>query len=140
MLQAGGTALGEISTRSSERSRAILRASKGGMTPSCSPFSSITRTSRARIRSLVRIKDFAERLSIGGISRLHSESSSLAMHCLGFRCNHRERLHRSLKYNTTNEIASKFHAVVLASLPISCMFARKLLERNQHETPHPPGR
>ena len=31
--------------------------------PSCSPFSSMTRISRARIRSLMRIKDFAERLS-----------------------------------------------------------------------------
>src|SRR6185369_4450270 len=31
--------------------------------PSCSPFSSITRISRARMRSLMRIKDFAERLS-----------------------------------------------------------------------------
>ena len=40
--------------------------------PSCSPFSSMTRISRARIRSLVRMKDFAERLSIGGIGRLHS--------------------------------------------------------------------
>src|ERR1700710_1777837 len=45
------------------------------MTPSCSPFSSMTRISRARMRSLVRIKDLAERLSIGGISRLHSELS-----------------------------------------------------------------
>ena len=31
--------------------------------PSCSPFSSITRISRARIRSLMRIKDLAARLS-----------------------------------------------------------------------------
>ena len=31
--------------------------------PSCSPFSSMTRISRARIRSLMRIKDLAERLS-----------------------------------------------------------------------------
>src|SRR5258708_22547793 len=45
------------------------------MTPSCSPFSSITRISRARIRSLVRMKDLAERLSIGGIGRLHSGPS-----------------------------------------------------------------
>src|ERR1039457_1905684 len=71
MRQTGGTALGEISTRSSERSRAIFSASKGGMMPSCSPFSSITRISRARIRSLVRMKDLAERLSIGGIGCLH---------------------------------------------------------------------
>ena len=72
MRQTGGTALGEISTRSSMRSRAIFRASKGGMMPGCSPFSSMTRISRARIRSLVRMKDFAERLSIGGIKYLHS--------------------------------------------------------------------
>src|ERR1017187_2583506 len=71
MRQTGGTALGEISTRSSERSRAIFSASKGGMMPSCSPFSSITRISRARIRSLVRMKDLAERLSIGGIGCLY---------------------------------------------------------------------
>src|SRR5487761_1127790 len=64
MRQTGGTALGEISTRSRPRSRAILRASKGGRTPSCSPFSSITRISRARIRSLMRINCFAERLSM----------------------------------------------------------------------------
>jgi len=63
MRQTGGTALGETSTRSRPRSRAILSASKGGRMPSCSPFSSITRISRARIRSLMRIKDFAERLS-----------------------------------------------------------------------------
>jgi hypothetical protein len=31
--------------------------------PICSPFSSMTRISRARILSLMRIKDFAERLS-----------------------------------------------------------------------------
>ena len=31
--------------------------------PSCSPFSSMTRISRARIFSLMRIKDLAERLS-----------------------------------------------------------------------------
>src|SRR5580704_4788429 len=63
MRQTGGTALGEISTRSRPRSRAILRASKGARMPSCSPFSSITRISRARIRSLMRIKDLAARLS-----------------------------------------------------------------------------
>jgi hypothetical protein len=44
-------------------------------TPSCSPSSSMTRTSRARIRSLVRIKDLAERLSNGGIFSLHGSQS-----------------------------------------------------------------
>src|SRR5579859_4401180 len=60
MRHTGGTALAEISTKSRPRSRAILRASNGCMTPSWAPSSPITRISRARIRSLVRIK----RLSI----------------------------------------------------------------------------
>ena len=61
----GGTAFGETSTRSSPRSRAIFKASKGVRMPSCSPASSITRTSRARILSLMRINCLAERLSMG---------------------------------------------------------------------------
>ena len=52
--------MGEISTRSRFFSRAILSASNGGMIPIWLPSSSITRISRARMRSLVRIK----RLSI----------------------------------------------------------------------------
>ena len=52
--------MGEISTRSKFFSRAILSASYGGKIPICLPSSSITRISRARIRSLMRIK----RLSI----------------------------------------------------------------------------
>src|ERR1700677_2211093 len=64
MRQTGGWAVGETSTRSRPRSRAIFNASKGGRMPSCSPFSSMTRISRARILSLVRIKDLAERLSM----------------------------------------------------------------------------
>src|SRR5579863_4072755 len=63
MRQTGGTAVGETSTRSRPRSRAIFNASKGGRIPSCSPFSSITRISRARIRSLMRINDLAARLA-----------------------------------------------------------------------------
>src|ERR1700735_481804 len=63
MRQTGGMALGETSTRSRPRSRAIFNASNGGRMPICSPFSSITRISRARILSLMRMKDFAERLS-----------------------------------------------------------------------------
>ena len=47
--------MGEISTRSRFFSLAILSASKGGMIPICLPSSSITRISRARMRSLVRI-------------------------------------------------------------------------------------
>src|SRR5271156_1047390 len=65
MRQTGGTAVGETSTRSRPRSRAIFRASNGGRMPSCSPASSITRTSRARILSLMRINCLAERLSMG---------------------------------------------------------------------------
>ena len=65
---------------------------------------------------------------------------SLAMRCLGFRCNSQERLHRNVKYNTTNEIACEFQSPALASLAGSCMFARKLLERNSNETPHSAGR
>src|ERR1039457_1380795 len=60
MRQTGGCAVGETSTKSSPFSLAILSASSGVMMPSCSLWSSITRTSRTRIRSLVRIK----RLSI----------------------------------------------------------------------------
>src|SRR5215469_8113550 len=90
-----------MSTRSSERSRAILSASKGAITPSCSPFSSITRTSRARIRSLVRIKDLAERLSIGGIGRLHS--GSLARYALGLGLGKASYRARTLKYNISSD-------------------------------------
>src|SRR5205085_12328664 len=63
MRQTGGCAVGEISTRSRFFSRAFLSASNGAMVPSCSPASSITRTSRARMRSFMRIK----RLSILGL-------------------------------------------------------------------------
>ena len=37
--------------------------------PSCSPFSSMTRTSRARILSLMRINCLAERLSMGFLQK-----------------------------------------------------------------------
>src|SRR5918992_4180165 len=53
--QTGGIAFGATSTRSSPRSRAIWSASNVGMTPTCSPFSSISRTSRIRMRSLMRV-------------------------------------------------------------------------------------
>lgn len=46
--------MGATSTRSRLRSRASLRASWRGRTPNCSPSSPMTRTSRARIRSLTR--------------------------------------------------------------------------------------
>src|SRR5689334_734839 len=54
--QTGGTAVGEISTRSSPFCLAMASAAGGGMIPSCCPVSSITRTSRTRIRSFVRTR------------------------------------------------------------------------------------
>ena len=60
MRQTGGCAVGETSTRSRFFSRAIFSASNGGRIPICWPSSPITRISRARMRSLMRIK----RLSI----------------------------------------------------------------------------
>src|SRR5712692_2442018 len=56
MRQTGGTAVGEISTRSSPFCLAIARACGGGMMPSCVPVSSITRISRTRMRSLTRTR------------------------------------------------------------------------------------
>src|SRR4051812_32238569 len=54
--QTGGTADGEISTRSNPFCFAITRACGGGMMPSCFPSSSITRISRTRIRSFTRTR------------------------------------------------------------------------------------
>src|SRR5438093_5397900 len=56
MRQTGGTAVGEISTRSSPFCFAMTSAWGGGMMPSCWPLSSITRISRTRIRSLTRTR------------------------------------------------------------------------------------
>src|SRR5688572_16414094 len=55
MRQTGGADAGETSTRSSPFSSASASAADGVMIPSCPPSSSITRISRARIRSLTRI-------------------------------------------------------------------------------------
>ena len=78
--------MGEISTRSRFRSRAIFSASYGGRMPICFPSSSMTRISRARMRSLMRIKRLSIQASVhnratgmqdysmrvpGGISALH---------------------------------------------------------------------
>src|SRR5262245_26973057 len=68
MRHTGGTALGEISTRSSPASRAILIASYVGRTPTCEPSAPITRTSRARIRSFMRI-------NLLSIRNLHAHDS-----------------------------------------------------------------
>src|SRR5262249_54361419 len=56
MRQTGGTAVGEISTRSSPFCFAIASACGGGMMPSCWPVSSMTRISRTRMRSLTRTR------------------------------------------------------------------------------------
>src|SRR5262252_1687071 len=56
MRQTGGIAVGEISTRSSPFALAMASAWGGGMIPSCSPVSSITRISRTRMRSLTRTR------------------------------------------------------------------------------------
>src|SRR5437868_3021661 len=56
MRQTGGTAVGEISTRSSPFCLAMASACGGGMMPSCWPVSSITRISRTRMRSLTRTR------------------------------------------------------------------------------------
>ena len=51
----GGSAFGDISTRSNPASLESLKASFELIIPSCSPLWPITRTSRARISSLIRI-------------------------------------------------------------------------------------
>ncbi len=50
----GGLAMGATSTRSRSSSLAIARASGSGLIPSWTPSGSTSRTSRARIRSLIR--------------------------------------------------------------------------------------
>src|SRR5579872_922736 len=56
MRHTGGVAVAAISTRSSPFCRAMASACGGGMMPSCVPSSSITRTSRTRMRSLTRVR------------------------------------------------------------------------------------
>src|SRR5215472_16118707 len=74
--QTGGVAVGEISTRSRFFSRASLSASYGGRIPICCPSSSITRISRARMRSLVRIKRLSIRSSVHRSNRKGIENYS----------------------------------------------------------------
>ena len=52
--QTGGLALGATSTRSRSSWRAMVSASGSGLIPSCLPSGSTRRTSRARMRSLIR--------------------------------------------------------------------------------------
>lgn len=54
ILHTGGLASGATSTRSRSSWRATASASGRGFTPSCLPSASMSRTSRARIRSLTR--------------------------------------------------------------------------------------
>src|SRR5579871_2641579 len=54
--QTGGTAVGEISTRSRPLARASATACGGGMMPSWAPVSSMTRISRTLMRSLIRTR------------------------------------------------------------------------------------
>jgi hypothetical protein len=54
ILQTGGLAFGEISTKSNPASSAMIKARSGVTTPMFSPFSSIKRSSLPRMRSLMR--------------------------------------------------------------------------------------
>src|SRR5689334_8316084 len=55
MRQTGGRASGATSTRSRSRSWAMESACSVGMTPTCSPFSSMRRTCGMRMRSLILV-------------------------------------------------------------------------------------
>src|SRR5262245_66577311 len=63
ILQTGGCASGESSTRSSPTRCAMSRAASVGMTPSCTPSSLITRTSGTRIALLTRTLSFSGAMS-----------------------------------------------------------------------------
>jgi|ERR1019366_5501114 hypothetical protein len=86
MRQTGGCAVGETSTKSRVFSRAILSASKGVMMPNWFPSSSITRTSRTRMRSLVRIK----RLSIRPSGETYSKPKYSTVSTAYYRCEARQ--------------------------------------------------
>src|SRR5713226_3951153 len=83
MRHTGGVAVGEISTKSRFFSRAILSASKGGRMPICWPSSSITRISRARMRSLVRIKRLSIQSSVHSAVLQGGKNYSTARRCTG---------------------------------------------------------
>src|SRR3972149_5572268 len=63
ILQTGGSELGATSTRSRSRSWAAWMASGTDKTPSCSPSSSMTRTSRARMSWFTRGPVWVGRMS-----------------------------------------------------------------------------
>src|SRR5260221_4331789 len=60
ILQTGGFAIGETSTRSRPYSAALARATSRLSTPSCSPSGPITLSSRARMRRFVRASRMAD--------------------------------------------------------------------------------
>src|SRR5205085_3754556 len=60
ILQTGGLAMGETSTRSRPNSTALARATSRGRTPNCSPSGPITLSSRARMRRFVRASRMAD--------------------------------------------------------------------------------
>src|SRR5438132_10443621 len=80
-LQTGGVALGDTSTISRFLSRAISSARPGGITQIISPFSSIKRTSRARMRSFTRV---SRGRSFPRKSLLIGQTSSLEIHNVHF--------------------------------------------------------
>src|SRR5947208_34711 len=108
MRQTGGAAVGETSTKSSPLPRATLRASKGGMMPSCLPSSSITRTSLARILSLIRTYRSAIKIPsprLGREPRLYQSDAPP------------ERLHNQGKMATRMTTSLPFHRASVDKLP-----------------------
>src|SRR5262245_6909324 len=63
ILQTGGLASGDISTRSSPRRCAMSRAASVGMMPSWAPSSLMTRTSGTRMALLIRTLSFSGAMS-----------------------------------------------------------------------------
>src|SRR5437867_8342904 len=90
MRQTGGTAVGEISTRSSPFCFAMASAWGGGMMPSCSPVSSMTRISRTRMRSLTRVRSSRRGLLSKAITTSLNHQTSFE--CLASRFEFRGRL------------------------------------------------
>src|SRR5207237_6750387 len=90
--QTGGVAVAAISTRSRPFSSAIIRACAGGMMPSWAPSSSMTRTSLARMRSLILTVLWSMRHLLRG----RPSSGLLARRPLRARARHllRQGLHR----------------------------------------------
>src|SRR5580658_8082685 len=105
ILQTGGWAVGAISTKSNACSRAFFSASYGGMIPSCSPSSPITRISRARMRSLMRV-------NLSAISRVLLYTREVSHKLMDYTMNqerfleHRER-GKNLEHGNTRKDTEK---------------------------------